>query len=262
MKKSNKITIFYIITSFSLFVLLIGGGCYGIYMSVGLSFVRSGVSNITEGVARNVSFGATANFSYSMIGVISLSVILIIISIFDFILLIKQITFFKQFKIIRESKIEQKIENKIKNKTSIIVLTIILDIVSFIVGIIGILINTRTFPTRNIVWPLNLIDGLVSLFALLSMVLLIIKLKSKIKLKNISQDENQKNLAFVSLNEENTINSQIIDIDKVEYRLLKLKQLKSSKIINNEEYEMMRKNIIGIENTNDVFYENNKKTEN
>ena len=251
MKKSNKTTIFYIISCISLFILLIGGGCYGIYMSVGLSFVRNGVSNITEGVARNVSFGATANFSYSMIGVITLSIFLIILSIFDFILLIKQITFFKQFKVVRESSIEQKIEKKVKNKTSIIVFAIILDIVAFIVGIIGIMVNARTFPSGNISWPLSLIDGLVSIFSLISIVLLIVKLKSRNKSLINTEPANKDKLAFATINVSDN-NNQSLDIDQVEYQLLKLKQLKVSKIISNDEFESMRKNIIGVNTIDDT----------
>ena len=92
MKKSNKTTIFYIISSLLLFTSLIGGGIYGVYISMGLSFVRNGISNISgDNIARNVSFGGSVNFSYSMIGVIILSILLIVISIFDFILLIKQV---------------------------------------------------------------------------------------------------------------------------------------------------------------------------
>lgn len=250
MKKSNKTTIFYILSSVFLFVCLLGGGIYGVYLSIGLSFVRNGISNMTgENVARNVSFGGSVNFSYSMIGVIILSIFLIIISIFDFILLIKQITFFKQFKVIRESKIEQKIEKKIKNKTSIIIFTFIVDIIAFLIGIIGIIINSRTFPQGGSNFMLNLIDGLVSLFSLISIILLIAKLKNKKSQNNLNNIKNSTNNINYSLDYNlSDSNSDNFDIDKIEYKLLKLKQLKSSKIINSDEYEKMRHVIIGVDN--------------
>ena len=106
MKKSNKLTVFYVLSSVTLFLVLLFGGVYGVYISVGLNFVRGTVSNPVqnEGVS-NVSFGGNVNYSPSMTGVIFLSIVLIVISIFDFITLIKQVIFFKQFKAVKNSKI-------------------------------------------------------------------------------------------------------------------------------------------------------------
>ena len=96
MKKSNKISFFYIATSLTLLLVLIFGGVYGIYVSVGLSFIRQSADNISgiENAASNVSFGGTVNFNYSMVGIIILSVALIILAIFDLISLIRQIVLF------------------------------------------------------------------------------------------------------------------------------------------------------------------------
>ena len=77
-------------------MVLAAGGVYGIYVSVGLNFVRSSLSNVTGGSgvgASNVSFGGTVNFESSMLGVIVLSIVLIILAIIDLISLIKQIIF-------------------------------------------------------------------------------------------------------------------------------------------------------------------------
>ena len=255
----NKVTIFYITSSVLLFFLLIGGGCYGIYISVGLSFVRNGVSNIVDGVAQNVSFGGTVNFSYSMMSVIILSIGLIILSIFDFILLIKQIVFFKQFRIIKDSNLEKGIENKVKNKSSIVFFAIVIDLISFAVGIIGIVINMQTFPNKNVSIPLFVIDGLVSLFAVISIVLLTIKLKSIKKNKKRQTETQKEKVQNDNKNKENNANfiEKTPDIDKIEYQLLKLKYLKSSKIINLDEYDKIRKAII-IGNDDGEITENNK----
>ena len=99
MKKSNKLTIFYVLSSVTLFLVLLVGGIYGVYVSVGLNFVRGTVTDeVAGGGVSNVSFGGNVNYAPSMAGVIFLSIILVIISVFDFITLLKQIVFFKQFK--------------------------------------------------------------------------------------------------------------------------------------------------------------------
>ena len=256
MKKSNKTSIFYIMSSIALFLLLFGGGCYGIYLSVGLSFVRNGVSNLTDGSAMNVSFGGMVNFSYSMLGVIILSAALIVISIFDFISLTKQISLFKQFKILKTSNLDDNEKKKPKNKNGIIFFAFIIDILSFIIGLAGIFINLKTFPAGSMVWPLYLIDGLVSLFSVISIVLLIIKLKSLGKNKNKDIDKQVKQNVYIDSSEKNNDNQVNkyklrFDIDEMEYKLLKLKQLKSTKIISPEEYENLRNSII-IKNTKPV----------
>ena len=85
MKKSNKISVIYVCCSLLLLGALLFGGVYGIYVSVGLSFMRSSVSNVTEGVqnmgVNNVSYGGSVNFSSSMVGVIILSIVLIVLAI-------------------------------------------------------------------------------------------------------------------------------------------------------------------------------------
>ena len=117
MKSSNKLTISYVIISLLLFLTLMAGGVYGVYVSVGLNFVRSSVGNASfgdVGGVSNVSYGGTVNFSPSMTGIIVLSVGLIVLAVLDLIAMIKQIIFFRQFKFVRESKIEAGIERKIK----------------------------------------------------------------------------------------------------------------------------------------------------
>ena len=47
MKNSNKISFFYIVSSLLLFVVLVGGGIYGVYVSIGNSFLNSG-NNFTN----------------------------------------------------------------------------------------------------------------------------------------------------------------------------------------------------------------------
>ncbi len=263
MKKSNKITLVYVLSSLSLLFILIFGGIYGIYISIGLNFVKSSVSNITNvpnanNVATNVSLGGSVNFQSSMTGVIILSIVLIILSVLDFISLIRQVVLFKQFKAVSESKIEQKIEKKVKSKGAVLFFAFAIDIASFAVGIVGIFLNARTFIESNLSWVLYLIDGLVSLFALLSIILLIVKLK-KVKqynkLMNGNQidnsNSNKQKFAFKEIEEETNHESEMrfkyLNIDELEYRLLKLKHLKSSKIISADEYDTLRLKILGIE---------------
>ncbi|MBQ8424704.1 MAG: hypothetical protein IJX17_01630 [Clostridia bacterium] len=246
MKKSNKVSMFYIFSSVALFLLLFGGGFYGVYLSVGLSFVRNGISNITDAGAMNVSFGGTVNFSSSMIGVIMLSIGLIVLAVLDLVSLFKQLVLFKQFKLLKDSSLEKSIEKKVTNKTKVIFFAIVIDIISFIVGIAGILLNSRTFPTASMCWPLYLIDALVSILAVTSIVLLIIKLKG------LKRNNNESKLAIINSSSdfegENMENKDGYDIDEIEYKLLKLRQLKSSKIINAEEYANLRNSVLGSNN--------------
>lgn len=269
MKKSNKTTFLYIISSVSLLLVLLFGGCYGVYISVGLSFVRSGVSNITEG-ASNVSFGGEVNFQTSMLGVIVLSTALIFIAILDFISLIKQITFFKQFGVIKDSSIVNSIEKKSKGKGKIIFFAVLIDIISFAAGILGILINIRSFPDSNMVWIIYVVDGLISVLSVMSIVLLIIKLK-KLKEEKKNKEKNTKNInekLTISQNNESiniqkdnketqiednlNINEEKINLNDIEYKLLKLRQLKSSRILTNDEYEILRKRVIS--NSNNIEF--------
>ncbi|MBO5344907.1 MAG: hypothetical protein J6A51_03320 [Clostridia bacterium] len=253
MKKSNKITILYIISSILLFVTLVGGGVYGVYLSVGFNFVRSrinGISNVGAN-ASNVSFGGNANFSTSMTGVIVLSVALIVLAVFDFVSLIRQIVFFKQFKAVRESSIEKDVEKKIKSKGVVIFFAFLIDIISIGVGVAGFFLNAKTFVGNGSVWVLYLIDGLVALFALMSFVLLIVKLK-RVK------TENKNNLCLSKKKDFDLKKMDAcfkFDIDKIEYDLLKLKHLKSSKVISNEEFEILRKKLFNIEEFEEVSKE-------
>ena len=150
MNKSNKLSLFYVLSSVLLFFALIGGGIYGIYISVGLSFVSNSVpESIDAGGISNVSFGGSVNYTPSMTGVIFLSIALIVISIFDFITLIKQIVFFKQYKLISNSTLEKKIEQKTKSKSSVIFWTILIDLISFTAGIAGLFVNNNSFVNDN-----------------------------------------------------------------------------------------------------------------
>ena len=249
MKKSNKVSIFYVLTSMFLFSLLVFGGCYGIYLSVGLNFVRSSVSNITDGVntgAQNVSFGGSVDFQSSMIGVIILSIILIVLAIFDFVSLIKQVVLFKQFKLVRESKLEQKIERKVKSKGAVIFFAVLIDLLSLAAGIAGIFVNSRCFSSGNFVWIMYAVDAAVALFSVISFVLLVIKLR-QVKKANDSmppetQDEKNPTSQKVNvLSREDFKIDTADDINELEDKLLKLRYLKSSKLISPDEYQSIRK---------------------
>ena len=246
--KNNKVSFFYITTSVLLFLTLLIGGAYGVYLSIGLSFVRSNASNVAGDVAgnvanvSNVSYGGSVNFSPSMTGVIVLSIGLIVLALFDFVALIKQIVFFKQFKVIDNACITKKIESKTKSKSSIIVFVFILDVLSVIAGIVGVFINIRSMAGGNISWILYFIDGLISLLALASIVLLIIKLK-KIK-KHNKETKSQCEVEQVK-KKEYEIKDCNFDIDKIEYALLKIKHLKASRVISDEEYKIFRDKIMG-----------------
>ena len=96
-----------------------------------------------------------------------------------------------------------------------------------------------------------LIDGLVALFALMSFVLLIVKLK-RVK------TENKNNLCLSKKKDFDLKKMDAcfkFDIDKIEYDLLKLKHLKSSKVISNEEFEILRKKLFNIEEFEEVSKE-------
>ena len=87
MKKSNKISVFYFLSSVLLLLFLVFGGVYGIYVSVGLNFIKGNALNVADrvGTASNVSFGGSVNFESSMIGVIILSITLVVLAVFDII---------------------------------------------------------------------------------------------------------------------------------------------------------------------------------
>ncbi len=244
MKKSNKLSVFYVLSSLVLFLALLGGGAYGLYVSVGLNFAKSSVPNIAGGgEVTNVSFAGSVNYTPSMTGVIFLSIILVVLAIIDFILLIKQIVFFKQYKFIRTSAIEQKIEEKTKSKGKVIFWTFFFDILCIAVGIVGLFINGRSFAGKsNFSWVFYAVDIAVSLFALLSMILLIIKLHKKKK----EMKEIHKNVECVE-KKKTTLKKEKIepkDINQMEYNLIKLEALKKGKLISPEEYKKLRKKII------------------
>lgn len=258
MKKSNKISLFYVITSLTLLLILVFGGVYGIYVSVGLSFIRKSAESVTGmggmGSASNVSFGGTVNFEYSMVGIIVLSIALIILSIFDLVSLIRQIVLFKQFKIVRTSKLEQNVEQKIKSKSSVIFFAVLVDLVSVVLGVIGIFLNGKSFAGNNYAWIFYVIDVLIIILSIMSIVFLIMKIRAfKGNTINLKQKEpDNKNLRANNISnashQENEIKGSVekksYDIDDFEYKLLKLKNLKNSKIITKDEYENIRKNIV------------------
>lgn len=246
MKKSNKVSLFYILSAISLLLVLMFGGIYGIYVSVGLNFVKNSVAVLPEGsagVASNVSFGGTVNFEYSMIGVIILSIALVVISIFEFVSLIRQIILFKQFKVIRNSMIETAVEEKVKSKKSVIFFAILLDIISFVVGIIGIFINSRSFVGNRFAWIFYLIDAMIILLSLTSMVLFIVKLRNNKKMMEDKCEIKKSDLEKESDNHQ-SLKSSKYNIDDLEYKLLKLKHLKTSKIISDDEYKSFRERLI------------------
>lgn len=260
MKKSNKITVFYVISSVALFLVLLFGGVYGVYVSVGLNFVRGTVETPVEnnGIS-NVSFGGNVNYSPSMTGVIFLSIILVVISIFDLITLIKQVIFFKQFRAIKNSKLTKKIEQKTPSKGGVIFWTFIVDILSFIAGIFGLFINNRCFAGGNeMSWLFYLIDSLVSILSLLSIILLISKLKNKA----VSNAQSKRNHSqkFVGARAKNDVskNSETLDskeINQMEYNLLKLESMKKNKIVTDEEYKKLRRKILELKKPRKFFDE-------
>ena len=249
MKKSNKISVFYFLFSVALLLVLSFGGVYGVYVSVGLNFVRGSAVNVAEtGRASNVAFGGTVNFESSMSGVIILSIVLVVLAVFDIVALIKQIVFFKQFKAVKDSSLEQIIERKIKSKKSVIVFAFIIDILSIIAGVSGVFLNARTFASGNNIWLLYIVDILVVVFALFSLVFLILKLR---KLKNKSDDYEMENDDLDNSDNESLdredLKDRKFDINEIEYSLLKLKHLKSCKMINGDEFEYLRSKILEIE---------------
>ena len=248
MKKSNKLSLFYIISSLSLLFVLIIGGVYGIYVSVGLTFVRENASNVTGvpvGGVSNVSFGGTVNFEYSMTGVIILSMVLVVLAIFDFVSLIRQIVLFKQFKIVRKSVIEKGVEQKVKSKGSVVFFAILIDLLSIVVGVVGIFINPKSFAGNRYAWIFYLIDIVIVLLALTSIVLLIMKLKS-LK-KSLSEIETERRETLKQTSEKDVKSKSLKlndDIDEFEYKLLKLKHMKNSKVISPEEYKSLREKLL------------------
>lgn len=246
MKKSNKLTFFYCLASVALFLSLLIGGGYGIYVSVGLNFARSSVPNIAEnGMASNVSIIGNMNYTPSMTGVIILSMILIVLAIFDFIVLIKQIVFFKQFKIIKNSKLEKDIEKKTKSKGSVIFWTIFIDILSVAAGIAGICINNRSFAGKsNFSWVFYAVDIAVSVLAFLSIILLIAKLKNKTNLSEKDNNKQRKNQSNHTTKTKKTYRVNPRDINQMEYNLIKLEALKKGKMVSEDEYKKLRKQVL------------------
>ena len=123
--------------------------------------------------------------------------------------------------------------------------TFFLDVVCIIVGILGLFINGRSFAGKsNFSWVFYAVDIAVALFALLSMILLIIKLKNRKKdleeLKDKhSQIEKQKNIATKQKFEPKEIN-------QMEYNLIKLEAMKKGKLISQDEYKKLRKKILNL----------------
>lgn len=248
MKKSNKISFLYIATSLTLLLVLIFGGVYGIYVSVGLSFIRQSANNFAgvENAASNVSFGGTVNFNYSMVGIIILSVALIVLAIFDLVSLIRQIVLFKQFKVVKNSSIEKGIEKKIKSKGIVIFFAVLVDLLSITLGIVGIFLNGRSFTGNNYAWIFYVIDILIIILSVMSIVFLIMKLRAlkinnsngtkRTLIKNVQSVEDKDSVSKATKNK--------YDIDEFEYKLLKLKNLKNSKVLTKDEYERIRSNIM------------------
>ena len=248
MKKSNKLTVFYILSSILLFGSLIFGGVYGIYVSAGVNFMGSAMNNTptTAGTASNVGIGAANNVGMrpSMSGIVILSIILIIISVLDFVSLIKQIVFFKQFKMVRESSLEEKIEKKIKSKGSVVFFAMLIDLLSLGTGVAGLFLNTRSFARNGILWVLYLIDIVIVLFSLLSFILLIAKLKQNKKLIKENKGSNHQEIASKPAKEPAENSNNKIDLEDIEYNLLKLKTMRSSKMITADEFNELRQRIL------------------
>lgn len=262
MKKSNKLSFFYVVSAVGLFLTLLIGGGYGIYVSVGLNFVRSSVPGVTEnGGVSNVSFGGSVNYTPSMTGVIFLSLILVVLAVFDFVSLIKQVVFFKQYKVIKNSELEKKIESKTKSKGAVIFWTILLDILSLVAGIVGIFINNRSFAGKsNFSWVFYAVDIAVSVLSLLSIILLIAKLKNKAVETNQGKNKIERKQANRSEPMKRQTQKQQMtakDINQMEYNLIKLEAMKKGEIVSAEEYKKIRRKIIN-SSFSDNFFDNNK----
>ena len=247
MKKSNKISFFYIATSLTLLLVLIFGGVYGIYVSVGLSFIRQSAENVSgiENAASNVSFGGTVNFNYSMVGIIILSVALIILAIFDLISLIRQIVLFKQFKMVKNSSLEKGVEKKVKSKGVVIFFAVLVDLISVTLGIVGICLNGRSFAGNNYAWIFYVVDIVIIILSVMSIVFLVMKLRAlKPEKQNYVRELGKNQNTEESKNLGSKSNKTKYDIDEFEYKLLKLKNLKNSKVLTKDEYERIRNNIM------------------
>ena len=282
MNKSKKTTIIYVIASVLLFFSMLIGGCYGVYVSVGVNFMRSTVSNVTEisdvgdyynsAPTNNVSYGGMVNFQASMIGVIILSVVLIVLSIAYLISLFKQLVFFKQFNLIRESGLEHAIEKKIKSKSSVVFMAGFINVLSFLVGAAGIFVNITSNFAGGQIWFLYVVDGLVVLLSLISFIMLIKKVKEKKEnRKEVDTNEDdcykQKKLVKTEIKKndnshyDNDVNfdEEFDGIDRIEYILIKLKNMKDSKVISNDEYEYFREKFTGFSNKKLVKKQTRKK---
>ena len=240
MKKSNKLTFVYIASSLVLFFALLGGGVYGVYVMVGRMFVRSNIQDVVPmGAAQNVAYGGESVYQAgdSPVGLIIVSVVLIVLAVFDFVSLVKQIVFFKQFKPVKDSVVEKSVEKKIKSKKSVVVFACVIDVLSIIAGAVGLFLNARGYAF-GMSWIFYLIDGIVCVFALMSIIFLLIKL-NRVKQfhkanTEIMQAEKRKSFA---------VDLDMDIVDRIEYFLLKLKHLKSSRMISGDEYESLRKNL-------------------
>lgn len=258
MKRSNKITAFYVLCSVSLFLILLVGGGYGIYVSVGMNFLNnmmSNVANVAEGDVQNVATVDETNVNASFSGIIILSAILIIISVFYMISLIKQLVFFKQFKIIRESGLEHLIEDKVKSKSAVIFFACLINVLSLLAGIAGIFVNISSLAGAAMSWVLYIVDGLVAVLSVMSLVLLTKKVKGDKPDKNVKNKKNSKddfdNYQKIETNKklddtEIFLASESDNVDNIEYVLLKLKNMKECKVISNDEYDYLREKMTGL----------------
>lgn len=258
MKKSNKITAIYVLCSVSLYLVLLFGGGYGVYVSVGMNFLNnmmSNVANVAEGDVQNVATVDEVNGNASFSGIIILSVILIVISVFYLISLIKQLIFFKQFKIIRESGLEHMIEDKVKSKSSVIFFACVINVLAFFTGIAGVFVNINSLAGAGMSWILYVIDGLVAVLSVVSLVLLIKKVRADKQNREVGDKTKQtpknKSSKNKDNNDENEINSDLFlpnnsNVDSVEYILLKLKNMKECKVISNEEFDYLREKMTGL----------------
>lgn len=247
MKKSNKTTVFYVFVSIALFLALAGGGVYGLYLSIGMNFMGS-TGSFGGTNANYSSVGRTSNVSYqntladnmngSSISIIILSVVLIVIAICDFVSMIKQVTFFKQYQFVKDSAVVKGIEKKTKSKTAVIVFAFIIDIFSIVASVFGLFFAFRYFAGNGFSWVFYLINGLIAILAIISIILLIVKIKQRNKLKQYVKSSKAK------FGDDELLSEKPLSINKLEYDLLKLKHLKNCRVIQADEYEMLRKRIL------------------
>ena len=146
---------------------------------------------------------------------------------------------------VKNSSLEKGVEKKVKSKGVVIFFAVLVDLISVTLGIVGICLNGRSFAGNNYAWIFYVVDIVIIILSVMSIVFLVMKLRAlKPEKQNYVRElvknqntEESKNLGSKS-------NKTKYDIDEFEYKLLKLKNLKNSKVLTKDEYERIRSNIM------------------